>query len=320
MGASKIVKGHPRTDAGPRLAAVSVRFQMHLFILDRAPQAFDENVVHETPAPVHRNRDASGFTLAGERGAGELRALIRVEYPRLAVARQSLLQRFDAKPAVDGVRQPPSQNRPAGPIDDCYEIQKAVRHREWSKKRMSASPPRTVRAPFSAYGSPFKPGPWPLRHPDIVGDGLSGFVPEDVGICFRISPSELRLWAGYQSMQCFPDTTASFTDLVDKPGLGLPIGCHSIPIPHQRFDTASILPREPVRHFPEHDMINVLERGRSEVRVLVEGRPTPQLAVQAVHHVDLSKIMITREGFRQSVCECLGLLFGYGRDDRHPSP
>ena len=38
----------------------------------------------------------------------------------------------------------------------------------WSKKRMSASPPRTVRAPFSAYGSPFKPGPWPLRHPDIV--------------------------------------------------------------------------------------------------------------------------------------------------------
>jgi hypothetical protein len=39
---------------------------------------------------------------------------------------------------------------------------------EWSKKRISASPPRTVRAPFSAYGSPFKSGPWPLRHPDIA--------------------------------------------------------------------------------------------------------------------------------------------------------
>jgi hypothetical protein len=103
---------------------------MHLFILDRAPQAFDENVVHETPAPVHRNRDASDFRLAGERGAGELRALIRVEYPRLAVSCQSLLQRFDAKPAVDGVRQPPSQNRPAGSIDDRHEIQKAVRHRD----------------------------------------------------------------------------------------------------------------------------------------------------------------------------------------------
>jgi len=132
MGALKIVKGHPRTDAGPRLTAVSVRFQMHLFILDRAPQAFDENVVHETPAPVHRNRDASVFKLAGECGARELRALIRVEYPRLAMSRQSLLQRLDAKPAVDGVRQPPSQNRPAGPIDDRYEIQKAFRRKSFA--------------------------------------------------------------------------------------------------------------------------------------------------------------------------------------------
>ncbi|GGB13613.1 replicative DNA helicase [Brucella endophytica] len=32
---------------------------------------------------------------------------------------------------------------------------------EWSKKRKCASPPRTVRAPFSAYGSLFKLGPWP---------------------------------------------------------------------------------------------------------------------------------------------------------------
>jgi hypothetical protein len=46
------------------------------------------------------------------------------------MSRQSLLQRLDAKPAVDGVRQPPSQNRPAGPIDDRHEIQNAMRHRE----------------------------------------------------------------------------------------------------------------------------------------------------------------------------------------------
>ena len=37
----------------------------------------------------------------------------------------------------------------------------AVPATEWSKKRRSASPPRTVRAPFSAYGSLFKLGPWP---------------------------------------------------------------------------------------------------------------------------------------------------------------
>lgn len=119
-------------------------------------------------------------------------------------------------------------------------------------------------------------------------------------------------------MQCFPDTMASFTDPVDKPGLGLPSDWCSIPAPHQWFDAAPILSRQPVRHFPEHDMIDVPERGRSEVRVLVEGCPAPQLAVQAVHHIDLGKIMITREDLRQSVRECLGLLFGYGRDDRHP--
>jgi hypothetical protein len=37
---------------------------------------------------------------------------------------------------------------------------------EWSRKRMSASPPRTVRAPFSAYGSLFNLGPRPWQHHD----------------------------------------------------------------------------------------------------------------------------------------------------------
>jgi hypothetical protein len=125
-----VIERHPGADASPRLAAVGVGFQMDLFIFDRAPQPFDENVVHETSAPVHRNRDASGFKLAGERGAGELRALIGVEYSRLSVPEQSLLQRRDAKRGVNRVRQPPGQNRPAGPINDRHEIQKAARHRD----------------------------------------------------------------------------------------------------------------------------------------------------------------------------------------------
>jgi hypothetical protein len=120
-------------------------------------------------------------------------------------------------------------------------------------------------------------------------------------------------------MQCFPDTMASFIDPVDKPGLGLPSDRCSMPAPHQWFDAAPILSRQPMRHFPEHDMIDVPEYGRSEIRVLVEGHPAPQLAFQAVYHVNLDKIMITREDHRQSVRECLGLLFGYGRDDRHSS-
>jgi hypothetical protein len=54
---------------------------MDLFIFDRALRPFDENVAHEASAPVHRNRDASGFKLAGERGAGALRALNIRSFP-----------------------------------------------------------------------------------------------------------------------------------------------------------------------------------------------------------------------------------------------
>src|SRR5580704_6021242 len=54
----------------PRLAAVGIGFQMHLLIFDRTPQPLDEDVVHETPAPVHGNRDAGGLEFARERGAG----------------------------------------------------------------------------------------------------------------------------------------------------------------------------------------------------------------------------------------------------------
>ena len=91
-------------------------------------------------------------------------------------------------------------------------------------------------------------------------------------------------------MQCFPDMMTSFTDPVDKPGLGLPSGWWSVPIPHQWFDATPVLLRQPMRHFPKHNMIDVSERGRGEVRVFVERRPAPQLAVQAVH---LGKIMLT---------------------------
>src|SRR6266852_6212728 len=66
---------------------------MHFLVFDRAPQPFDENIVHETTASVHRNRDACGLEPAGEGDAGELRALIGVEYLRRAVPRQSFVER-----------------------------------------------------------------------------------------------------------------------------------------------------------------------------------------------------------------------------------
>jgi hypothetical protein len=48
---------------------------MHFFVLDRAPQPFDENVVHEAAASVHRNLDAGYHKLAGESLGSESGAL-----------------------------------------------------------------------------------------------------------------------------------------------------------------------------------------------------------------------------------------------------
>ena len=80
-----VVEVDPSADAGPGFAAVGVGFQMDFLIFDRAPQPLDEDVVHEAAASVHRDRDPGRFQFAGERRAGELCALVGVEYPRFAV-------------------------------------------------------------------------------------------------------------------------------------------------------------------------------------------------------------------------------------------
>src|SRR5271170_2335731 len=113
---SGIVEGHPKSDPGPGLAAVGIGLQMHFFVLDRAPQAFDQDVVPETSPSVHRNRDSGGLEPAGEGGAGELRALVGIEYLRLSVALQSLFQRVEAEARIHRIRQSPRQHRAARPI------------------------------------------------------------------------------------------------------------------------------------------------------------------------------------------------------------
>ena len=65
-----------------------------------APQPFDENVVHEAAASVHRNRDAGRRELAGESLGGECGALIGIENPRLSEPKQRLLQRRRAEARI----------------------------------------------------------------------------------------------------------------------------------------------------------------------------------------------------------------------------
>jgi hypothetical protein len=52
MRASAIIKSDPRRDSGTRLAAVGVALEIDVLVLQRAPQAFDEDVVDPAAAAV----------------------------------------------------------------------------------------------------------------------------------------------------------------------------------------------------------------------------------------------------------------------------
>ena len=60
--------------------------QVDCLILERAPEAFDEDVVHAPAPAVHGDRDTRVFEDTGEAEAGELAALVGVEDLRPAVS------------------------------------------------------------------------------------------------------------------------------------------------------------------------------------------------------------------------------------------
>ncbi len=94
---------------------------------------------------------------------------------------------------------------------------------------------------------------------------------------------------------------------------------HPVPLPHQRLDPGTIFACQPVRQFPEHDLVDAPECARCEVGELVERRPARQLTVQAGDHVHRGNFVITGERFDQSVTEGPGFLSGDRGDHGHAS-
>jgi len=97
MKAALIVENDPIADAGFRLAAVGVAFEIDVLVFQRAPDTLDEDVVHPAAAPVHRDAHAGRDQHAGECRAGELAALVGVEDLRFAMPGQRFLQRRHAE-------------------------------------------------------------------------------------------------------------------------------------------------------------------------------------------------------------------------------
>lgn len=70
-----VIEGEVFADASLRLAAVELAPRVNVLMLERAPDAFDENIVHPASPPVHRDAHRSLDQHAGEGRAGELAAL-----------------------------------------------------------------------------------------------------------------------------------------------------------------------------------------------------------------------------------------------------
>ena len=110
MGPLGVVKLDPLADDPLGPEAVGQLVQVDRLVLERPPEALDEDVVHAAAPAVHGDGDIRVLERAGEVAAGELAALVGVEDLRPAVSGQRLGQGLDTEPGVHGVRQPPGQN------------------------------------------------------------------------------------------------------------------------------------------------------------------------------------------------------------------
>ena len=112
---SVIVEAHPGFDAPARIAAAGEGVQVDALVFQRPPEALDEDVVKEAPAPIHRDAHAGILKALRPGPGGELASLIGVEDLRRPVALQRFLQGVDAELCLHGVGEPPRQHLAACP-------------------------------------------------------------------------------------------------------------------------------------------------------------------------------------------------------------
>ncbi|GAA5665306.1 hypothetical protein Brsp07_03811 [Brucella sp. NBRC 14130] len=126
---------------------------------------FGEGVVVTVADASDGRLDSSFCQSLGIANGHVLNAPVRVMHEAAAMSgtpiMKSLLQGIEDKACMRRPARPPSNDATSEDVDDKGHVDEPLPGGEWSKKRRCASPPRTVRAPFSAYGSLFKLGPWP---------------------------------------------------------------------------------------------------------------------------------------------------------------
>ncbi len=102
--------------------------QINAFILQRPPEALDEDVVHAATFAVHRYPAPNPFQPVGPGKGRELRPLIGVHDLGRAELVDRLIQRFDAEVSLKRVRYTPGQHFAGVPVHYGHEIKEAAPH------------------------------------------------------------------------------------------------------------------------------------------------------------------------------------------------
>ena len=123
-----VEKGDPAPDATPFLRTCLPSVQINAFILQRSPEALDEDVVHAATFADHRDTCADPFQPVSPGEGRELAALIRVHDLRWSEAVDRLIQCFDAEVSLKRVGDTPGQHFAGVPVHYGDEIKEAPPH------------------------------------------------------------------------------------------------------------------------------------------------------------------------------------------------
>src|SRR5215469_18389448 len=74
-----IVVGEVAVESAPGIADRAIRVEIDLLPLDRAPKAFDKDVIQRSTAPIHADAYPLLLQPARERNTGKLGALVGIE-------------------------------------------------------------------------------------------------------------------------------------------------------------------------------------------------------------------------------------------------
>src|SRR5262245_54236898 len=96
-----------------------------VFVFNASPEPLNEDVVQRPASPVHADGDFALFENPGERAAGELRALIRVEDLRLGHL-QRLIQRAYTELTLHRRRDFPTEHVTRVPVDNRDKVNEAT--------------------------------------------------------------------------------------------------------------------------------------------------------------------------------------------------